>query len=1506
MPKDGDKKKRQYGRKKRIQLDDDDGVSYYRQFVSTTLADSSTKQSAATKNANPSKKTMTGESSTSTEVPSTSSNDATNAATAAEWSDERTKVDHSSNKADESSSPQERSGASSPDPNCAICLGKLENKSFTDSCFHQFCFDCLVEWSKVKAECPLCKQPFKSIVHNVRSYKDYDQYHIPRPEEQYHIPRPERVSVAEHLFGDTGVRFRFRTTVTDHRYAHVVDRINREIESRLLQRPSRSSPVPNYRRLRQPANSDFRRRVYEEHLQLNLHEQNTRRRVRETSPTFFRNNPAQTHRLVPWLNRELNALLPGGEQVAFILDLIVDLIKRYPIDSEEFYQHVLPYTGRHTRQFVREFMTFAKSAYHMAAYDRHCTYEPSADRNHDSESDNDDNDGLHNARTDLSTRDMDLGSYGPYPSAARQLTDMLRPQALYGLPGSSFLPSTRDMNPESLFFNPALNSDSVIFTCPAIGTLPPQPGTSSSGAPVTQTEPIVCDETDSESSSTDIEIVEVEKPWHERSPIQLSSNDDCDSDIMITGTTYLTDPVKKEKKKKKKKDRRDNLGDERRSEKRKRDDSVERYDAKRSAMPESADLSSGSRSRSVSPLRLTIIRSPDYQHKKFMYRSQDGGVNPRSSSRREEPSSSTESDSESHVSITSRRHKSKSTRSSIEIVEYRKKRSKSKKNKKNKKSKKYDDTLDDDIHSEGRHHKKGKTHKKSSHKSDRGSSRSGHSSSGSHSKHRNKSKKKKHDKDYSHHSEKHSSKSSSLTLSMCEDRHKNTGNIFTSDSDLDSDIDVETVPQKVTEPSVEGSSIANANVEFVELNPAQAAVIDQELDQINKTLANNDYISSLMSGGDNSTRDIPEHFENNDPNRLVNPDDVLNSKSFKKHPFGHKKSSKSSKKETNLSESRSSSSAKHNLVSSIAQLSRSHTINAEDNIQISDISSCTDTDLDRQLPSFLTFSTRNSDLSNHTSGISNPFYSHGMHDASILSSNLNPQFFTSESMEYESPTSTNLSHFKSTSHVLNENPDIIDVETLSSDSNSDEPTEKLDNRRRLDMFEPSSSTALDLNSEPSMHSLKSYKTSDYSIKVDDIGNETNEQNCNNVQPTRSDLDFNSFKSYKTSSNSLKINTNSLPSYKTNSNYVELKDRTNISDLNDDDDDDIVDVDVVSDDNYDTYDKERMSVSHDSRHDTDVDIENDNSDIECSVIEGHKTFEVDGNTDDNIDNSTDDGEVIIEGDVGAVIDVVGCSDEEVIVEDVRDENESRSDAVVENADQFDSNSKLDHDCDSVDLTTSTDNQAEMSTTQVEDEEKNYNNKSLTDEELDSDSEVNISNCNNASDDCLSNNVDESEGKNEPKNEKCENSNASELNTSNSISSNDVDIPADVSESDTFPANQSEETKGSETLQSVSYTSASASSTVFTDTTVTNASRSQSTLSWTSQSMLEARQHSLSGSSDSVYQGWQSEELEQHESSLSSPSSPSIMYGDTPPNLSPSSPVYSSSPEWWNHPNFQAED
>lgn len=58
---------------------------------------------------------------------------------------------------------QRRINSNSPPPKCAICLCRCHNKCFTDSCLHQFCFNCLLEWSKVLFW-PKCGPAFIFIV----------------------------------------------------------------------------------------------------------------------------------------------------------------------------------------------------------------------------------------------------------------------------------------------------------------------------------------------------------------------------------------------------------------------------------------------------------------------------------------------------------------------------------------------------------------------------------------------------------------------------------------------------------------------------------------------------------------------------------------------------------------------------------------------------------------------------------------------------------------------------------------------------------------------------------------------------------------------------------------------------------------------------------------------------------------------------------------------------------------------------------------------------------------------------------------------------------------------------------------------------------------------------------------------------------------------------------------------------------------------------------------------
>ena len=271
---------------------------------------------------------------------------------------------HCTQEAPDSSTDVWRGEASSPEA-CSICLGPVKNRSFTDSCFHTFCFVCLLEWAKVRAVCPLCKQPFQSIIHNVRSIQDYDQYHL-RPEENGSFEAPD------------GRRFRYSTTMTHDRWMMAVQR-DQERQLRMLQRPSRFQPP--VRDQPSGATSNFRNHIYLQGLRVRQvtasHGQPTR--YRDVRPEFLRSNPALLHRLVPWLNRELNVLLHHhGDQVRFLLELIMDLVQRFSIQSEEFAEHIRPYMGTRTAHFQHEFLYFARSPYDIVEYDRHVVYDEDA------------------------------------------------------------------------------------------------------------------------------------------------------------------------------------------------------------------------------------------------------------------------------------------------------------------------------------------------------------------------------------------------------------------------------------------------------------------------------------------------------------------------------------------------------------------------------------------------------------------------------------------------------------------------------------------------------------------------------------------------------------------------------------------------------------------------------------------------------------------------------------------------------------------------------------------------------------------------------------------------------------------------------------------------------------------------------------------------------------------------------------------------------------------------
>ncbi|XP_007433431.1 E3 ubiquitin-protein ligase Topors [Python bivittatus] len=280
----------------------------------------------------------------------------------------------------------------SPDSKCPICLDKFENVAYLDRCWHRFCFRCVLEWSKNKAECPLCKQPFHSIVHSMRSEDDFKVYTV-RPSETESFANPN------------GRRFRYRTTLTRERRASVYPRRNstsrrtmsppdsgilfeglstqttrqRDAEMyqmirRLASRRQASLEGRSMRQIQEQEIINFRRALYRSGTRVRSIEDGGR--YRDISAEFFRRNPACLHRLVPWLKRELTVLFGAhGSLVNIVQHIIMSNVTRYDLEGQAFAADLKPFLLHRTEHFLHEFINFARCPFNIEAYDQHANYD---------------------------------------------------------------------------------------------------------------------------------------------------------------------------------------------------------------------------------------------------------------------------------------------------------------------------------------------------------------------------------------------------------------------------------------------------------------------------------------------------------------------------------------------------------------------------------------------------------------------------------------------------------------------------------------------------------------------------------------------------------------------------------------------------------------------------------------------------------------------------------------------------------------------------------------------------------------------------------------------------------------------------------------------------------------------------------------------------------------------------------------------------------------------------
>lgn len=96
---------------------------------------------------------------------------------------------------------------------------------------------------------------------------------------------------------------------------------------------------------------------------------------REISAAFLRANPAQTHRLVGWLNREVVALCTNSSSIQHIVQRIEYFIQEYDMSSQEFRSNIRQFIpSQNVDHFIHELINFARSPYDMVGYDRYVTY----------------------------------------------------------------------------------------------------------------------------------------------------------------------------------------------------------------------------------------------------------------------------------------------------------------------------------------------------------------------------------------------------------------------------------------------------------------------------------------------------------------------------------------------------------------------------------------------------------------------------------------------------------------------------------------------------------------------------------------------------------------------------------------------------------------------------------------------------------------------------------------------------------------------------------------------------------------------------------------------------------------------------------------------------------------------------------------------------------------------------------------------------------------------------
>ena len=284
---------------------------------------------------------------------------------------------------------------------CPICLQKLlvKSKSYAPNCFHAFCFECLLEWTKVKYSCPLCKREMDRIVYDVQSRLQFKEYHLApleinpttaavdviayvpphSPHEPVNVFKMQngqiahgnQISKASWLLNRESAPNEFRILVYKHNWYVNSNQIQIDYEIQNLDLEFGDHLVENASNL--ASESTLKCTSYKAVSKL-----------RNIEPEWFRANPACTHRLNAFIYRELNALshITTNDRLHLSSRLqlssqLIHLMKKIHMESEKFFEEISYFIKpiRYARHFIHELVAFAKSTSNdLIDYDAKCVY----------------------------------------------------------------------------------------------------------------------------------------------------------------------------------------------------------------------------------------------------------------------------------------------------------------------------------------------------------------------------------------------------------------------------------------------------------------------------------------------------------------------------------------------------------------------------------------------------------------------------------------------------------------------------------------------------------------------------------------------------------------------------------------------------------------------------------------------------------------------------------------------------------------------------------------------------------------------------------------------------------------------------------------------------------------------------------------------------------------------------------------------------------------------------